>query len=368
MKQFITFIRKEFYHVFRDRKTLLLLFGMPIAQIILFGFALTNEIKNSKIVVCDYAKDISSMSIINKLGASKSFEIEKSLLSHDEIETSFQQGKVKLAIVFPANFNHDLTHLNKAQIQIIADASDPNTASTLTHYASAIVMDYQQELLKGSNIPLRINTDVRMIYNPELKGVTNFVPGVMALVLLLICVLMTSVSIVKEKEMGTMEVLLVSPFNPILVILSKAVPYFLLSLINLTVILILSIYLMGMPLHGSLLLLYFESSLLILTALALGLLISNSTNSQQSAMLISLMGMLLPTMMFTGFMFPLENMPLPLQVIANIVPSKWYYIIVKSIMIKGLGLKEIWKETLILAGMAFFLMAVSIRKFKIRLA
>src|SRR6478609_7350326 len=157
MKQFITFVRKEFYHVFRDRKTLLLLFGMPIAQIILFGFALTNEIKNSKIVICDYAKDISSMAIINKLEASKSFEIEKSLWNHDEIESSFQQGKVKLAIVFPANFNNDLTHLNKAQIQIIADAADPNTASTLTNYASAIIMDYQQELLKSNSIPLRIN-------------------------------------------------------------------------------------------------------------------------------------------------------------------------------------------------------------------
>ena len=368
MKQFATFVRKEFYHVFRDRKTLLLLFGMPIAQIILFGFALTNEIKNSKIVVCDYANDISSMSIINKLEASKSFEIEKSLLSHKEIETTFREGKVKLAIVFPANFNHDLAHLNKAQIQIIADASDPNTANTLTDYATAIVMDYQQELLKNNSIPLRINTDVRMIYNPELKGVTNFVPGVMALVLLLVCVLMTSVSIVKEKEMGTMEVLLVSPFNPILVILSKAVPYFLLSLVNLTVILILSVYLMGMPINGSIPLLYFESSLLILTALSLGLLISNSTNSQQSAMLISLMGMLLPTMMFTGFMFPLENMPWPLQLIANIVPSKWYYIIVKSIMIKGLGFSAIWKETLILASMTLFLLVVSIRKFKIRLA
>jgi len=368
MKQFATFVRKEFYHVFRDRKTLLLLFGMPIAQIILFGFALTNEIKNSKIVVCDYANDISSMSIINKLEASKSFEIEKSLLSHKEIETTFREGKVKLAIVFPANFNRDLVHLNKAQIQIIADASDPNTANTLTNYATAIVMDYQQELLKNNSIPLRINTDVRMIYNPELKGVTNFVPGVMALVLLLVCVLMTSVSIVKEKEMGTMEVLLVSPFNPILVVLSKAVPYFLLSLVNLTVILILSVYLMGMPINGSIPLLYFESSLLILTALSLGLLISNSTNSQQSAMLISLMGMLLPTMMFTGFMFPLENMPWPLQLIANIVPSKWYYIIVKSIMIKGLGFSAIWKETLILASMTLFLLVVSIRKFKIRLA
>ena len=368
MKQFLTFVRKEFYHVFRDPKTLLLLFGMPIAQIILFGFALTNEIKNSNIIVCDYAQDAATHRIIEQLESGKNFVITKQLLSHREIEGAFQAGKIKLAIVFPANFKNDLLHLNTAQVQIIADASDPNTASTLTSYAANTIMGYQQELVNGSIPLLKINTDVRMIYNPELKGVYNFVPGVMALVLLLVCVLMTSVSIVREKEMGTMEILLVSPFNPMLVVISKAVPYFFLSLVNLTVILVLSNTLMGMPIKGSLVLLYVASSILIITALALGLLISNSTDSQQTAMLLSLMGMLLPTMLFTGFMCPLENMPWPLQYIANIVPSKWYYIIIKSVMIKGLGIESIWKELLILTGMALFLLAVSIRKFKIRLA
>jgi ABC-2 type transport system permease protein len=368
MKQFISFVKKEFYHVFRDKKTLLLLFGMPIAQIILFGFALTNEIKNSKVVVCDYANDAASHNIIDRIAASNSLDVEKMILSHDEIEDAFQKGKVKLAIIFPANFNNDLLHLNKAQVQIIADASDPNTATALTNYATRMIMDYQEELLGNAVLPMSIKTDARMIYNPELKGVTNFVPGVMALVLLLVCVLMTSVSIVREKETGTMEVLLVSPFNPILVVISKAVPYFILSLVNLTLILVLSITIMDMPMNGSYLLLYFTSSLLILTALSLGLLISNSTDSQQSAMLISLMGMLLPTLMFTGFLFPLENMPMPLQVVANIVPSKWYYIIVKSIMIKGLGIASIWKEMLILIGMSVLLLTISIKKFKIRLA
>lgn len=368
MKQFITFIRKEFYHVFRDSKTLLLLFGMPIAQIILFGFALTNEIKNAKIVICDYAKDNVSHAITERIGANKSFEIERSLLSHEQIEQAFKQGEVKLAIVIPAGFGHDLLHVNRAQVQIIADASDPNTANTLTSYAANIIMSYQQILMPPGFKPLSITTDVRMIYNPELKGTTNFVPGVMALVLMLICVLMTSVSIVKEKENGTMEILLVSPVNPFLVIISKAIPYLVLSLINLTVILLLSVFLLGMPVNGSIALLFAESTLLIITALSLGLLISNITASQQSAMLISLMGMLLPVMMFTGFMFPLENMPLPLQIISNIVPSKWYYIIVKSIMIKGLGFTAIWKETLILFGMTLLLIIVSLKKFNIRLA
>jgi ABC-2 type transport system permease protein len=367
MKQFFAFVRKEFFHVFRDSKTLLMLFGLPIAQILLFGFALTNEIKNAQVVICDYANDDASRGITEKLAVSQTFNVTKVVYNHDEIYEALKSGKVKVVVVFPSNFMNDLQRNNKAQVQIIADASDPNTASTLTNYITNMVMEYQRTLTPTGIVPLQIIPEVRMLYNPELKGTTNFVPGVMALVLMLVCVLMTSVSIVKEKEKGTMEVLLVSPFNPVLVIISKAVPYFVLSLINLSVILILSVTLLDMPLNGSLFLLFAESSLFILTSLSLGLLISNSTNSQQSAMLISLMGMMIPTMMFTGFMFPIENMPKPLQVISHVVPSRWYYIIVKSIMIKGLGLSAIWKETLILCGMTLFLLAISFKKFSIRL-
>lgn len=365
--QLLILVKKEFRHVFRDNKTLLMLFGLPVAQIVLFGFALTNEIKNSKIVICDYAQDIASEQIIEKISNSKNFEIKKTIIDHNQIEEAFKDGDVKLVIVFPSNFDADLNHFNKAQIQIIADASDPNTASTLTGYVSTIVRDYQQEINAISRVSMQIVPEVRMLYNPELKGATNFVPGVMALVLLLVCVLMTSVSIVKEKEKGTMEILLVSPMNPSVFIIAKAVPYFFLSLINLTVILLMSIFLLDMPMNGSLLLLYFVSSILILCALSLGLLISNTTKTQQAAMLISLMAMLLPTVLFSGFMFPLENMPDPIQWIANILPSKWYYIIVKSIMIKGLGMVSIWKETLILSVMTLGLLFISSKKFNIRL-
>lgn len=367
MNNISTFIKKEFLHVFRDRKTLLMLFGLPIVQIILFGFALTNEIKNAKIVVCDYAKDAASQQIIGKLQAGQQFEIQNTLLSHKQIEAAFKDGKIKMAIVFPANFNNDLLHQNKAQVQLITDASDPNTATTVSSYATQIIMDYQNELMQLQNLPYQNHTEVRMIYNPELKAAVNFVPGVMSLILLLVCVLMTSVAIVKEKETGTMEILLVSPFNPFLIIISKAVPYLALSLINLTVILLLSVFVLGMPINGSVLLLYAVSTLFIITALSLGLLISNSTASQQAAMLISLMGMLVPSILFTGFMFPLENMPYPLQVVSHIIPAKWYYIIVKSIMVKGLGFSAIWKETLILLGMTLVLLVVNIKKFKIRL-
>lgn len=368
MKQFITFVRKEFAHVLRDRKTLLILFGMPVMQILIFGFALTNEVKNSAIVVIDYAQDEASQKLISRIEASRYFEVSKSAADHNQIEESFKEGNVKLALIFPQNFYSDLIHQNKAQVQIITDATDPNTANTLANYVTAIIQDYQSDINQNATLPYRIIPETKMLYNPQLKSVHGFVPGVMALVLMLVCVMMTAVSIVREKEMGTMEILLVSPFKPLLVILSKAVPYLILSLINVASILCLSVFVLDLPVNGSLLLLFAESTLFIITCLTIGIFISVRTASQQVAMLISLMGMMLPTILFSGFMFPIENMPKVLQVITNIVPAKWYYIIVKSIMIKGLGFSAIWKETLILAGMTLFLLIVSLKNFKIRLA
>jgi ABC-2 type transport system permease protein len=367
MKQFISFVRKEFYHVLRDRRTLLILFGMPIAQILLFGFALTNEVKDSEILVVDYAKDNASQQILTHIGASRYFKIRKAALTQKEILATFQTGKIKAVVVFPVNFNNDLMHSNRAQVQIIADATDINTANMITNYLSAIIMDYQNQVNENLQIPYQIIPETRFLYNPQLKGAHGFVPGVMALVLMLVSVMMTAISIVKEKETGTMEILLVSPFKPVLVIFAKACPYLILSLINVTAILLISVFVLDLPVKGSVPLLFAESTLFIITCLALGIFISIKTDSQQVAMLISLMGMLLPTMMFSGFLFPIENMPVPLQIISNIVPSKWYYIIVKSIMIKGLGIQALWKETLILLGMTLFLLAISLKNFKIRL-
>lgn len=367
MKQFAIFVKKEFAHVLRDRKTLLILFGMPVMQILIFGFALTNEVKHSAIVVVDYAQDEASQRLISRIEASRYFEVNKAAIDHHQIEGSFKQGNVKLALIFPQNFEADLMHQNKAQVQIITDATDPNTANTLANYMTAIIQDYQADINQNVLIPYRIIPETKMLYNPQLKSVHGFVPGVMALVLMLVCVMMTAVSIVREKEMGTMEILLVSPFKPLLVILSKAVPYLILSLINVASILCLSVFVLDLPVNGSLILLFAESTLFIITCLTIGIFISVRTGSQQVAMLISLMGMMLPTILFSGFMFPIENMPKVLQLITNIVPAKWYYIIVKSIMIKGLGFSAIWKETVILLGMTLFLLTISLKTFKIRL-
>ncbi|MDR6760295.1 ABC-2 type transport system permease protein [Flavobacterium sp. 2755] len=368
MKQFLTFVKKEFLHVLRDKKTLLILFGMPVVQILIFGFALTNEVKNSQIVVVDYAKDIASQEIITKIEASRYFEIRKTLAGSKELEAAFRTGEIKMAIIFPEGFNNQLLHQNKAQIQVLADASDPNNATTLTNYVTSIINDYQADLNQENAVPLQIKPEVKMLYNPQLKGAPNFVPGVMALVLMLVCVMMTAIAIVKEKETGTMEILLVSPFKPLMVILSKAVPYLLLSMVNVVSILLLSVFVLDLPIAGNILLLFAESTLFIITCLTLGIFISVKTDSQQTAMLISLLGMLLPTLLFSGFMFPIENMPLPLQWFSNVVPSKWYYIIVKGIMIKGLGFSYVWKETLILFGITIFLLIISLKSFKIRLS
>jgi ABC-2 type transport system permease protein len=368
MKQFGAFVKKEFYHILRDRRTLFILLGMPIVQIVLFGFALTNEVKHAKVLVFDQAKDIASEALTRQIDASQYFDIQENASSYRQLESSFRKGHVKLAVVFPTGFNNDLQHINKAQVQLIADASDPNTANTLVNYASAIILDYQDRITNERKLPYTIKTEMRMLYNPQLKGAYTFVPGVMAMVLMLVCTMMTAITIVREKENGTMEILLVSPVQPLKVVIAKAIPYLLLSMVNITSILLLSVFALHVPIHGSLLLLVMESVLFILTCLAFGLLISSVTDSQQVAMFISLVGLFLPTIMLSGFMFPIENMPLALQVIAHIIPAKWFFDIVTSVMIKGLNLGAIWKETLILLSMMLCLLFLSIKKFKIRLA
>lgn len=368
MKQFLAFVKKEFFHIWRDKRTLFILLGMPVVQIVIFGFALTNEVKNSKIAILDNSKDPASAALINELSASRYFDLERNLHSYQQIEQAFRQGKIKMAMVIPANFGTDLQHVNKAQVQLIADASDPNVANTLTNYATAIIADYQRQLTHNRQLPSTILTETRMLYNPQLKGAYNFVPGVMAMVLLLVCTMMTAITIVKEKETGTMEIMLVSPMKPQLVVIAKAVPYLLLSVINIASILLLSVFVLEVPINGNLALLVGESILFTLVSLSLGLLISSGADSQQTAMFISLIALFLPTIMLSGFMFPIENMPLPLRTISNIVPAKWYYIIVKSVMIKGMGIAGVWKETLILSGMLAFFLTLAIKKFKIRLA
>lgn len=340
---------------------------MPMVQIIIFGFALTNEVKNTKIVVINQSQGVAATRLVQKIESSSYFELYGQSKDAAQMDKLFKKGAVKIALVIPNDFDPSIVNQNKGQLQIIADATDPNVATALTNYLSVIIQDFQKELNPNSAIPYKIDVEARMMYNPQLKGAYNFVPGVMAMVLLLVCTMMTALTVVREKELGNMEILLASPINPIKIILAKAVPYLLLSIINITTILLLSYFVLDVPINGSLFLLYAESILFILVSLGLGLLISAGTDSQQSAMFISLVAMFLPTVMFSGFIFPIENMPLPLRIISNFIPAKWFFIIVKSVMIKGVGLKLIWKETLILTCMMLFFFGMAIKKFKIRL-
>jgi ABC-2 type transport system permease protein len=368
MKQLTAFIRKEFYHVFRDKRTLLILFGLPVVQIILFGYALSNEVKNIGITILDNAHDNNSRQIIDRIKTSSYFLVKDPVLKYGDIEERFMEGSIKCALVFPPDFNSELSHSGKAQIQIITDGSDPNTATIVVNYLTAIISSYQQQIRPAPQLSYRIIPQIRQLYNEEQNGSLNFIPGVIALIFMIVCTALTSVSIVREKELGTMEILLVSPLKPILVLIAKAVPYLVLSIVNFIIILTLSVYLLDVHIKGSLPLIFTESILFIITCLSLGLLISNVTNSQQTAMLISMMGMMLPTILFTGFMFPIENMPWIFQAISHVIPSRYYFIIIKAVMLKGLGFSYVWQETLILAGMAIFLLTVALKNFKIRLS
>lgn len=368
MKQFLVFIRKEFFHVFRDRRTLLIMFGLPVVQIVLFGFALTSEVKDITLTVIDQSGDVNTQQLIRKIKSSSYFIVNETSVDYNDIEVAFKKGTAKAALIFPANFGNDLQHGGKAQLQLLTDGSDPNMAKTVVNYITAITMAYQQEISPSPQLPYTIRTESRMLYNEEGNGSLNFIPGVMALVLMIVCTALTSVSVVREKELGTMEILLVSPFKPLLVLIAKAIPYLLLSLANFILILVLAVFVLDVGIKGSIVLLFLESMLFIITCLSLGLMISNTTNSQQTALLISMMGMMIPTMIFTGFMFPLENMPKVFQIISNIVPSRWYFLIVKSVMLKGLGFSYVWKETLVLLGMTTVALTIALKNFKTRLS
>ena len=367
MKRFVGFVQKEFYHIFRDKRSLFILFGMPIAQILLFGFAITNEINNVDIAILDQANDVASKEIINKIAASKHFSIVDIIQQESSIESIFKKGKVKAVLQFENNFGNNLIKDKQANVQVLTDATDPNMASTISNYISSILKKYQQELNKNINIDYQIVPQSRMIYNTELKSVYMFVPGVMTVILMLVSAMMTSISITREKEQGTMEILLVSPLKPFQVIIGKVFPYIFLSIINAIVIVLLSIFIFNVPVKGSLFLLGAESVLFIITSLALGILISTISATQQTAMMISLMGLMLPTILLSGFIFPISSMPLPLQVISNIIPAKWFIIIVKGIMLKGIGIGFIFKETTILVLMTLLFIGISVKKYKIRL-
>jgi ABC-2 type transport system permease protein len=341
---------------------------MPVAQILLFGFAITNEIRDANIAIFDQSKDHITEQLTHKLLSSGYFKLDSYIHSEDEIESTFKEGKIKLVIVFGKQFGENLIRKNVADLQIIADATDPNTANTLINYTQSIVRDFVSYLNVGPPQAIMILPEVRFRYNQNLKGVFLFVPGLITIILMLVTAMMTSISLTREKELGTMEVLLASPMKPFQIIIAKVIPYIFLAFLISMVVLLLGYYVFGVPINGSLALLIFELLLFVLTTLSLGILISTIAKTQLVALLISVMGLLLPTIILSGFIFPIENMPKILQWISIIIPAKWFIIIVKSIMLKGSGIEMVWKETLVIASFAIFFISMSLKKFKIRLS
>jgi len=368
MKRFIGFVRKEFLHIFRDYRTLFIIFGIPVAQILIFGFAVSTDVKNAGVAFLDLSKDETTQKLSDKIISSGFFKRTENLASYNEIEDIFRKGKTKEVIIFEKDFGKKLLKEGKATLNILADGSEPNTATLVTNYTMAIITDFNTDIsgVKVNNQML-IQPEVKMFYNPELKSQHMFVPGVITMILILICALMTSVTITREKEFGTMEVLLVSPLRPIQIILGKVVPYFLLSFINVILILVLSWLVFGLSVKGSIILLLAESMLYIMLSLSVGILISTVSSNMQQAIFISLVGMMLPTILLSGFIYPIENMPKIYAVISYILPPRYFITIIKSIMIKGTGFLYVWKETLILLAMTVFFIGLSVRKFKVRL-
>lgn len=368
MKRFLGFVKKEFLHIFRDYRTLFILFGIPAAQILIFGYAVSMDIKNAGVAILDLSHDEITQKLTDKIISSGFFKRTENLLHYNDIDRVFKKGKTKAVIIFEADFGKKLVREGKASLSIIADGSEPNVATLVTNYTIAIVNDFTMELAgQALSNSIRIQPEVKMFYNPNLKSHFMFVPGVITLILILICALMTSVTITREKEFGTMEVLLVSPLRPIQIILGKVMPYFILSFFNVLLILALSWLVFGLPVKGSIILLLAECMLYILMSLTLGILISTVSKNMQQAIFISLIGLMLPTILLSGFIFPIENMPKVYDYVSMILPPRYFIVIIKNIMIKGTGLMYIWKETLILIIMTLIFIGLSVRKFKIRL-
>ena len=374
MKQFISFVIKESHHILRDRRTMLILFGMPIVLMLLFGFAITNDVKNVRLVVVTSQMDHLTQSAVERLSASEYFNITATVSTSREAEQLIRNQRADMAVVFGKDFAS-----KKSGMQFIVDASDPNMAQQWTAYATQIILNGQRSTVNGQSSMVNVqrstvngqrsmvNINQKMLYNPRMKSAYNFVPAIMGMLLMLICAMMTSISIVREKERGTMEVLLVSPVRPLMIIVAKAVPYLILAFIILISILLMARYVLGVPLAGSIVWIFLVSGIYILLALSLGLFISNIATSQLMALLLSAMVLLMPIVMLSGMLFPIESMPTILQWISAIVPPRYYIEAMRKLMIMGVGIGEVMREVIILSGMTLFLLAVSLAKFKTRL-
>lgn len=368
MKRFLAFVKKEYFHIFRDRRTMLILIVMPVVQICLFGFALSVEIRNINFAVVDPSPSEATRRMTERIAANEYFTYAGMLNSEAEIDDALRRGKADVVLIYGNRLADALHMKGESEISVSVDAANPNAGTSEAIYLTQIL---RSELLSNNrgaaDMPDATAVNIRMMYNPQMKSAYNFVPGVMGLLLILICALMTSVSIVREKETGTMEALLVSPVKPVYIIFSKMIPYFTISCFNYVTILALAYFVLEVPMAGSMFWLTAASLIYITLALALGLLISTLVEHQATAMVFSVMLLMLPVIMLSGMIFPVESMPPLLQWISNIVPAKWYISITRKLMVQGVEFRYIIKELAVLTGMTLLIIAVALKKLKNRL-
>ena len=351
MKQFISFVIKEGKHILRDKRTMLILFGMPLVLMLIFGFAITTDVKNVRTIVVTSSMDHLTQQAVDRLAASEYFTIVQVVATPRDAERVIRGQKADMAIVFGPEFAS-----KRSGVQFIVDGADPNMAQQWTNYATSVILN-----------PDGGAVNTKLLYNPQMRSAYNFVPAIMGMLLMLVCAMMTSISIVREKEKGTMEVLLVSPVKPLMIIVAKAIPYLALAFVILIIILLMARFVLGVPLVGSLFWIIVISLIYILLALSLGLLISNVAKTQLVALLLSAMVLLVPIVMLSGMLFPVESMPTVLQWISAIVPPRYYIEAMRKLMIMGVGIQEVAREVMILLGMVALLMTLALVKFNKRL-
>jgi ABC-2 type transport system permease protein len=359
-------LRKEVYHILRDRRTLTVLVLLPVVQVILFGYSIRTDVRDVRLAIVDPVPDAVTLALRSRFEASGTFRVVAVLPSSAMLDPLFRTDTAQVAIEFEPRFAERLARGEAAQLLVIGDASDPNSGTARQSYVNAVVQQYQAESAAARG-GVHITVEARARFNPTRESANLFVPGLMALVLSIISALMTALSLTREKETGTIEALLVSPLRPWQIIIGKVAPYLAIGFVSVLLVLLEARLVFHVPIRGSVLLLLGEGMLFILVALAFGILISARTSSQRVAMMMAMLATMLPTQILSGFVFPLESMPRPLQLAANVVPAKWFVLVARGIMLKGVGLEYLWPETLVLAGMAVVLLTLASRSFGARL-
>lgn len=353
-------LRKEFIHILRDRITLLLVLAMPIALVLLLGFTISTEIRNAKVSILDFSKDSYSKLLVEKIIASGYFQVVSYPETESEIDRDFKNKNVKMAVIIPFNFEESLEKEKSVTLQIINDVSDLNVASILNNYINSVINDFTMDYNDHSTGALPIEMTIKMQYNPESSSVYMFVPGIITLIMIIITALMSSITLSREMETGTMRMLLITPVKKIYVVIGKVIPYMILSFISTIMIILISVFVFKMPVEGNIALLLFICVVFMLASASFGLMISALVKSQLEAMMVTMMGLFLPTVLLSGFLFPLDNMPFIFQILADVFPAKWFVILLKDVMIKGSGIKEVWFYILILLVMAIILITISL--------